>query len=150
MVDRSNDPSVPSLAHAALAGYWAMIRAILAGAAVVREAGDLYLPQYPAESTDEYNRRRGSAPWRPEFEDCVRSISAKPFGKEVVLQGEPSDEIKAIAEDVDGRGNNLHTFARDMFEGGVTLGAHGILVDFPTMNPGATKADEKAAGARPY
>lgn len=150
MTDRSNDPSVPSLAHAALSSHWSMIRAILAGAATVRTAGETYLPKFPAESTDEYKRRKDSAPWRPEFEDCVRSISAKPFGKEVVLQGEPSNEMKAIAEDVDGRGNNIHVFARDMFEGGVTLGAHGILVDFPTMNPGATKADEKAAGARPY
>lgn len=150
MADRSNDPSVPSLAHAALAPYWAMIKAILAGAAAVRAAGTLYLPQYPVETPEEYRRRLNSAPWRPEFEDCKRSISAKPFGKEVVLQGKPSAEMKAIAEDVDGRGNNLHTFARDMFEGGVTLGAHGILIDFPTMNPGATKADQKAAGARPY
>jgi hypothetical protein len=150
VADRSNDPSVPSLAHAALSAAWSMIRTILAGASAVRNAGETYLPRFPAESADEYGRRRDSAPWRPEFEDCVRSISAKPFGKEVVLQGEPSAEIKAIAEDVDGRGNNLHTFARDVFEGGVTMGAHGILVDFPTMNPGATKADEKAAGARPY
>lgn len=150
MADRSNDPSVPSLAHARLAPYWLMIRSILAGAAAVKDLGELYLPKFPAESADEYKRRKAAAPWRPEFEDCVRSISAKPFGKEVVLQGDPSSEMKAIAEDVDGRGNNLHTFARDMFEGGVTLGAHGILVDFPTMNPGATRADEKAAGARPY
>lgn len=149
-VDRSNDPSTPSLAHATLAGSWAMIRAIMAGAKAIRDAGTLYLPKFPAETDPEYARRRDSAPWRPEFADCVRSISAKPFGKEVVLQGEPSDEMKAIAEDVDGRGNNLHTFARSMFETGVELGACGILVDYPTMNPNATRADEKASGARPY
>lgn len=150
MVDRSLDPSTPSLAHAKLADDWAMIRAIREGAASVRNAGVVYLPKFPAESDSEYARRRESAPWRPEFEDSIRSISAKPFGKEVVLQGEPSSEMKAIAEDVDGRGNNLHTFARDTFEGGVSMGAAGILVDFPTMSPNATKADEQASGARPY
>lgn len=150
MADKSQDPSTPSLAYAALAESWLMIRSILAGAAAIKLLGEKFLPKYPAESTEEYQRRRDSAPWRPEFEDSIRSISAKPFGKEVVLQGKPSEEIKALAEDIDGRGNNLHTFARDMFEGGVTLGAHGILVDFPTMNAGATMADEKASGARPY
>jgi hypothetical protein len=150
MADKANDPSTPSLAHEKLSAHWQMIRAILAGAKAVKAAGEKYLPKFPAESDPEYNRRKESAPWRPEFEDCIRSISAKPFAEETKLAGEPSDEMKAIAEDIDGRGNNLHVFARDMFEGGVSLGAHGILVDFPTMNPNATRAEEKAAGARPY
>jgi len=150
MADKANDPSTPSLAHERLSAHWQMIRAILAGAKAVKAAGEKYLPKFPAESDPEYNRRKDSAPWRPEFEDCIRSISSKPFAEETKLAGEPSDEMKAIAEDIDGRGNNLHVFARDMFEGGVSLGAHGILVDFPTMNPNATRAEEKAAGARPY
>lgn len=150
MADKALDPSTPSLAHERLAPLWAMIRAILAGAKSVKAAGEKYLPKFPAESDPEYARRKESAPWRPEFEDCIRSISAKPFAEETKLAGEPSDDMKAIAEDIDGRGNNLHVFARDMFEGGVSLGAHGILVDFPSMSPNATRADEKAAGARPY
>lgn len=127
-----------------------MIRAILDGADAVRAAGTTYLPRNPAESDDEYARRKAAAPWRPEFEDIVRGIAAKPFTKETVLAGEPSPEMKAIAEDVDGRGSNLHVFAKDMFEGGVTLGAHGILVDFPTMAENATRRDEQMGNARPY
>lgn len=150
MTDKASNPSTPSLAHERLAPHWAMIRATLAGAKAVKDAGQKYLPKFPAESDAEYERRKESAPWRPEFEDCIRAISSKPFTKEVVLAGEPSAEMQAIADDVDGRGNNLHVFARDMFEGGVSLGAHGILVDFPPMNPNATRAEEKAAGARPY
>lgn len=127
-----------------------MIRAILAGKAEVQEAAEKYLPRFPAESDGEYARRLAAAPWSPEFEDIVRGISAKPFTKEVVLADDPSEEMKALAEDIDGRGNNLHVFAKDMFEGGVELGAHGILVDFPTMASNATRADEKAVNARPY
>ncbi len=150
MADKANDPSTPSLAAEKLAPQWAMIRAILAGAKAVRESGVLYLPKYPVEGPEEYQRRLSSAPWRPEFEDCVRGISSKPFTDETVLVNEPSAEMKAIAEDIDGRGNNLHVFAKDVFEGGVSMGAHGILVDFPSMQPGATLADERAANARPY
>jgi hypothetical protein len=127
-----------------------MIRAILDGAEAVRKGGEIYLPKFPAETDSEYKRRLCSAPWRPEFEDIQRGIVSKPFAKEVTLAGKPSDEMKAIAEDVDGRGNNLHVFAKTSFEYGVDFGAAGILVDFPTMEPGATKADERANNARPY
>jgi len=150
MADKANNPSTPSLAYDRLAYDWAMIRSILAGARVVKESGETYLPKFPAEDADEYKRRKDSAPWRPEFEDCIRSISSRPFTDEVKLADDPSKEMKAFAQDVDGRGNNLHVFAKDVFEGGVSLGAHGILVDFPTMAPGATQQDEKSAGARPY
>lgn len=149
-MDNSQNPATPSLAHAALAPYWRMIRSILGGAAEVKAAGETYLPKLPAEDDDEYNRRKQSAPWRPEYADCVRGIVGRPFAKEVTLAGEPSGDAKALAEDIDGRGNNLHTFARATFEAGVDMGAAGILIDFPTMNPNATLAEEKAAGARPY
>lgn len=150
MLNKSADPSTPSLAHEKLAPLWAMIKTILAGARAIRAAGEVYLPKQPAESKEEYERRKCSAPWRPEFEDAIRAISARPFTDETKLAGDSSDDIKALAEDIDGRGNNLNVFAKDVFEGGVALGAHGILVDFPTMRAGATIAEEKAAGARPY
>lgn len=149
-MDKALDPSTPSPAHSQLAPKWAMVRAILDGASAVKAAAQAYLPKYPAESDEEYARRLASAPWRPEFEDALRAISAKPFAKEVTLSGEPSDEVKTLAEDIDGRGNNLHVFAKALFEDGVSLGAAGILVDFPPMVPGATRADERAANARPY
>lgn len=150
MQNRSADPSTPSLAHEKLAPLWAMIKTILAGAKAVRQAGEAFLPKFPAENKDEYARRKESAPWRPEFEDAVRAISARPFTKEVKLVGDASTEMKALAEDIDGRGNNLNVFAKVVFEGGVSLGANGILVDFPTMKPNATMAEERAANARPY
>lgn len=150
MVDAALDPSTPSPAHKALKDIWAMIRAILAGIGEVRAAGETYLPKYPAETTDEYSRRLAMAPWRPEFQDVVRSIASKPFAKEVSLAGDPSEDVKALAEDIDGRGNNLHVFAKTFFEEGVSQGAVGVLVDYPTTNPNATRAEQKASGARPY
>lgn len=149
-MDKSQNPSTPSLAHDALREDWAMIRAIRAGAKAVKKAGETYLPKFPSEDKDEYERRKKSAPWRPEFEDSLRALSSKPFAKEVTLSGTPSPEMTAIAEDVDGQGNNLHNFAKEVFEGGVALGAHGILVDYPPVEGARTRADERAAGARPY
>lgn len=150
MANKATDPSTPSLAHDALKDTWAMIRAVRGGARAVKENGARYLPKFPKESDDEYTRRLRSAPWRPEFEDALRAVASKPFSKAVRLEGEPSNEMQDVADDVDGRGNNLHTFARDLFEDGVSFGLAGVLVDFPTMQPGATRAEEREAGARPY
>lgn len=140
----------PSSAHKAMRDDWKMIADTLAGAKRIRQGGTTYLPQYPAESLAEYQRRLASTPWRPEFEDALRSIVAKPFANEVAFQGDVSEQMKALAEDIDGRGNNLNAFARSVFSDGVALGMAGILVDYPAMSPGMTLAQERASGARPY
>lgn len=144
------DPSAPSSAYAAMLPAWQMVNVILAGAAQVRAHGAAYLPQYEAESAAEYKRRLAAAPWRPEFDDALRSLSSKPFGKDVSLGENTPDAFKAIAEDVDARGHNLTAFAKPLFRGGIAKGMHGILVDYPSIRAGATLADERAVGARPY
>jgi hypothetical protein len=133
-----------------MAPQWCMIDDILAGPLRVRKQAEIYLPKYEAESLDEYKRRLAAAPWRPEFVDALESLASKPFGKEVSLDKGASTQIKGLAEDIDGRGNNLTAFARDVFRGGIAKGMHGILVDFPSISPGATLADERKIGARPY
>jgi hypothetical protein len=111
---------------------------------------EMYLPKYEKESAKEYKRRLESTPWRPEFVDALRNLCAKPFTKEVTLQGEVSSAIKTIAEDVDGQGNNLHAFARETFVDGVAMGLAAIYVTFPDAEPAQTQAEEKASGVRPY
>jgi hypothetical protein len=133
-----------------MAPQWCMIDDILAGPLRIRKQAETYLPKYEAEGPDEYKRRLDSAPWRPEFVDALESLASKPFGKEVSLGKGASQPIKDIAEDIDGRGNNLTAFSRETFRGGIAKGLHGILVDFPAISPGATLADERQIGARPY
>jgi hypothetical protein len=149
-MDKSQDPSTPSLAHEALANDWRMIRTIRAGANAIKDGGQTYLPRFPAESDGEYIRRKASAPWRPEFEDALRSLSSKPFAKDVAIIGNTSPAMLALAEDIDGQGSNLHVFAKEVFDGGVAMGAHGILVDYPPAPAGRTQAEERAGGIRPY
>lgn len=149
-MDKKSDPSTPSLAHEKLQASWGLIKAIRAGAKAIRECGERYLIKFAAETPEEYRRRLMSAPWRPEFNDAVQTLSAKPFTKQVKLADGSSEEMKAIASNIDGRGNNLHVFSKDIFEGGISMGAHGILVDFPSGQSGRTVAEERASGVRPY
>jgi len=129
---------------------WEIIDDIVAGPARIRSKGDAYLPKYEAEEDPEYKRRLASAPWRPEFVDALEALASKPFGKEVSLEDGASARVKALSEDIDARGNNLTAFARGTFKSGIAKGMSAILVDYPTMAPGATLADERKSGARPY
>lgn len=129
---------------------WDLITDVLAGAAAIRDKGVTYLPKYEGEEASEYDRRRMCAPWRPEFADALRSLASKPFDQDVALKGDVSDADKDLAEDIDGRGNSMTRFAAEAFAKAIAKGLHCILVDFPTMEPSATIADERAANARPY
>ncbi len=152
MADLTKEPDVAteSSQYQAMSPAWTLIADIMAGAGAIRGKGKVYLPQYEDEADSEYKRRVDASPWRPEFTDALRNLASKPFSKEVSLGDTASERVKAIAEDVDGRGNNLTAFSREAFSKGIANGYHAILVDYPTMEPGATVAAERAAGARPY
>ena len=164
-MDAKDDPSTPSLAAQRLAHDWETIRTIRKGARAIREAGRRFLIPFPGEEDSivgdtgtwshgrhetEYSRRLKSAPWRPEFVDCVATLAAKPFTKEVTLAEGANARMTEFAQNIDGRGNNLHVFAKDVFEGGVSMGAHGILVDYPSGQGARTVAEERSLGVRPY
>lgn len=142
---------------------WDKIADILAGAISIKLAGVKYLPKFQKESESAYSLRKESAPWRPEFEDALRSLCAKPFTKvvtvdqdapEVILGKVVNDETKqrqgGLADDIDGQGNSLHVFARDTFWNGVGFGLDAIYVTYPAAEGLRTKSDEAAAGLRPY
>ena len=143
------DPSKESSEYMAMKADWTMISDILAGAAAIRSKSTLYLPKYEQEDQSEYMRRVKTAPWRPEFSDALRSLAAKPFEKEIRVKDAP-DSIKPLIEDIDGRGNDQTAFARELFRKAIAKGFHAILVDYPTMEPNVTRAQELASGARPY
>lgn len=141
---------------------WRLVADILGGVEAIRRGGDRYLPKYEGESSEEYRRRSLSAPWRPEFADILQALSTKPFGRDVAVKGPAPDEIMGEADptanvrrggyidDIDGRGSSLTTFAAEAFWQAASKGAHAILVDYPEMAPGASRQDERQAGARPY
>lgn len=149
-LDPKDDPSNPSSDYAAMAPDWTMIADIRAGARVVKMRGEAYLPRYENESHGSYRKRLEATPWRPEFVDALRNLCSKPFSKAVTIQGEPPQIIKDLAEDIDGEGNDLHSFARSTFVDGVADGMAGIYVTYPDAEPARTAADEKASGVRPY
>jgi hypothetical protein len=118
-MEARDNPSNPSGAWNRMQPVWSMIDDILAGPATVRARKTTYLPKHEAEEQKEYDRRVSQAPWLAEFEDILRTLASKPFGKEIMLGDGASPRIKDLAEDIDGKGNNLTAFARPVFAGGI-------------------------------
>ena len=158
----ADNPSATSAEYKRMELKWRKVADILGGVDAIRSRSTTYLPRYEVETTTDYDRRLYKSPWRPEFADILQTLASKPFGRDVALKGNVPDEIQGVVDastkmrsdglvdDIDGRGNSLTTFASESFSSAVANGAHAILVDHPPMPENASRADEKAAGARPY
>lgn len=150
MADDKN-PASPSSDYLAMQPYWQMVETILGGAAAMRAAGEKYLPKFSGEGREDYEFRRKNAKFTNIYRDIVESLAAKPFSKEVALvDGKVSASVKALIEDIDGAGNNLHVFASHVFFQGINDAIDWIFVDKTPVPDGASRQTERDLGARPY
>ena len=143
-------PDTPSSDYMAMLPYWDMVETLLGGAAAMRAAGEAYLPRFPNESDDDYEYRRVNAKFTNLFADVVANLAAKPFAEKLTLGEGASDRMLKLAEDIDGRGNNLHVFASNAFYAGVAYAVDWVLVDHTKVPRGASLETERRIGARPY
>lgn len=133
----------------ALMPDWALADALMGGTRAMRKAGKVYLPQWPKESQEKYERRLAQTTLLPTFQRTVRVMSAKPFSKPITLGDDVPARVKKLLENVDRQGNSLHSFSSDLMPRTLSHGLQGVLVDHPSIALGsATMAD--AAGAEPY
>lgn len=152
----TTDPMLKRSADsAAMLPYWHKVDAIMGGIDTMRLAGEDFLPRFADEEKTEYDYRLRVTKMTNVFTDSIESLAAKPFEQEVSLlknekQEVPETLLKFI-EDVDGSGNNLTGFASGTFFNGVAYAIDWIFVDFSKITaPVRTKAEQKAAGLRPY
>jgi hypothetical protein len=127
-----------------------IITALLGGTTAMRKAAKTYLPQWPNESSDSYDNRRKTATLFPAFGRTCEVLTGKPFSKPVTFEDDVPPQIEEWCDNVDLQGHNLHAFAAAVCFHAISYGLCGILVDFPTADGIRTKAEEVAAGVRPY
>ncbi len=138
---------------AAMVDYWDKTDAIVGGIQTMRDAKDKYLPKFPKEQKDDFEFRLEATKFTNIFRDIIEGLSAKPFEEPVSLVGDSiSQQFTDFVEDVDGEGNNISVFANATFFNGIAHAIDWILIDYPTVDGTKikTKADEKAAGVRPF
>lgn len=149
-----SQPDNTSSDYDAMLPYWRMVADIMGGTKAMRQrrAGSVnpYLPKFPNESAADYEYRTDNAKFTNIYRDIVETLSAKPFTKEVGLEDGSADQFKRLAEDIDGSGNHLHTFAGQVFFSGINNAVDWIMVDYVKVKPGSTLADERRMNARPY
>jgi hypothetical protein len=127
-----------------------IITALLGGTTAMRKAGKTYLPQWPNEGDDAYKNRASTATLFPAFGRTCEVLTGKPFSKPITLGDDVPPRIVEWCDDIDLQGHNLHAFAAAVCFHALSYGMCGILADFPTAEGLRTKADEAAAGVRPY
>jgi hypothetical protein len=133
-----------------MAPAWCVVRDVSGGTVKMREAGATYLPQEPAETTANYKRRLGRSVFFNAYLRTRRALTGMVFKRNpVIAEDVPPDIVKHL-ENVDLAGTHIDVFSKELFADAFE-GHAFILVDMEKgMETGATLADERAAGRRPY
>lgn len=149
MTQQEKTPRSQSADALAMAPYLAKVSAIMGGTDTMRSAGEKYLPKFHNESTSDYAFRKSNAKFTNIFGDIVETLASKPFAGEIEIDG-AGPLLEPLLEDIDGQGNHIHVVAASIFHAAVSDAISWVLVDhLGGVGPGATVAEERAAGARP-
>lgn len=140
------DPDLPSFRHPVLqeiADDLAMVNDCWEN---LRNSVDKYLPQEAAEPDDAYQQRLSWAVYTGFFREAINGFAG--VLSRFQLQ-DPPQTFEEYEDDIDLEGNSVHAFMAAADALLLRDGAVAIMVEMP---PGqeATRADELAAGRRPY
>ena len=145
--------AVPSSEYTAMQPYWKMVDALWGGTATMRDAGEAYLPKYDIESSSDYEARKNATVLLNIFRQAVVTAVGKVFKKQIVLQQKDkpvSEDLQAWIENIDGNGNNLNVFAKNLFQDVLKRGLSHFMVDMTQSSKAMTRAEQKQRNERPY
>lgn len=152
MPNKVNDTSP---AVAAMQSDLDKVDALMGGTKAMRAAGEKYLPKWPMEDQRGYEFRLKTSTLYNAFGRTVDNMASKPFAEPIKLT-DVAPEVEAWFDNIDLAGRNLDVFAQEVFRSGLKDGITHMLVDFPVTRDEQgepvlrTRADEIAAGVRPY
>lgn len=146
----ASNPSkvIPAIEH--MRKDWKIVDALMGGTKAMRAAGRTFLPQWPKEDPTAYNDRLQLSTLLPAYSETVKNMTGRVFAEPIVVGDDVPTEIAGYLENVDNQGNNLQVWAQSLFGKGLSHGLSFVLVDYPQTENLQTRADEIAAGARPY
>lgn len=146
----SDNPSITLPAVDAMREYWAVISPLMGGTMAMRAAGKSLLPQYPAEDDCAYKERLRLSTLLPAYSETVGNMTSRVFAEPLQVGDDAPDAILEMTKDIDRAGNDLNSWAVGFFSEGMSHGLCHAFVDHQRADDLKTKADEKAAGVRPY
>lgn len=121
---------------------WEKNRIVIKGQDAVKESGVLFLPDDSyGDNTDDARERYRSLLVRALFVPIAQrtraGLNGSIFRKPAEVELQPN--IEYVLEDCDGAGSSLEQFASDVCIDLMTVGRYGILVDYPSAEPGMSK-----------
>ena len=122
---------------------------LIAGTDAMRDAGKVYLPQHPAESTPAWTARRDGSVLTPAYRDAIDLACGLIFRKPVELGADVPPDAEEWLENVDLTGRDITQFAQDVLRDAF-MGVTYVVADYPRVPTGSTLAQERAMGVRPY
>ena len=146
------DISTPNLDYNDMVEAWDINDALMGGTLEMRRQGETYLPKWPKEDAEGYKQRLSVATLNPTYEESIKQNIGRVFAEPTVLSEDTPEKIKELSEDIDMEGERLDVWAQQFFSIAFQYGLSHALVDYPHTDPEAvkTRADEQAAGGRPY
>lgn len=125
-------------------------RALMGGTTAMRAAKITYLPQFAKETTPAYEVRLKASWLFNGYRKTVKDMTGRVFSRPVEIS-EGDDRLKEWADNIDMQGRDLSTFARQVFEDGLSgPGISYIMVDAPPRNGTVTQSAAIEQNLRPY
>lgn len=146
----SNDPFAVSDAMQEMRAEWAITEPLMGGTLAMRKAGKALLPKHPAEEDTAYSERLSVATLFPAYSETVGSMTDRVFAEPIQLGEDVPPELQKFAADIDRQRNDLNAWGVNWFRVGLSHGLCHALVEYPKAEGVRTKAEEEAAGLRPY
>lgn len=152
-------------AYNRLCDYWDLPERLYMGTMAMREAGTRYLPRMHGENVpstgsaatldDPYLQRLNLTFLYNGYKHAVQGLRGKVFSNPAAVTDDSDTFYRDLAMDVDSEGNDINTFAMDLFTNAMHYGLMFVLTDFPEVQTGGrdrviTLADVRAAQARPF
>lgn len=126
-------------------------RALMGGTDAMRKAGETHLPKFEAESDTGYKTRLNSSWLFNGYRKTVRDMAGRVFDKTAEIAEGAPEQVMEWAKNIDMAGRDLSTFAKAVFEDGLSgPGISYIMVDAPAREGEVTRAQAQRANLRPY
>lgn len=125
-----------------------LCRDLWGGNQTVKGATETYLPKADGETPRNYGARLSRSVFFNVFRQTVIGLVGLIFRKDPVLNADVPDVVREHWKNIDLAGTHGDVFCKELEQDAMTVGHAAILVEFPTTEPGLTRAEEMEL--RPY
>ena len=128
-----------------------LVRDVSRGTTSIRAARQKYLPQHPAERSDDYAIRLNRSVLFNAFGRTIAGLVGMVFRRDPLLGDDVPPEIVELSENIDANGTHIAVFAKTVFGDALEVGHAAILVDAPvTDGERLSIGQERDRGIRPF